>query len=71
MNYRTFFIYNVVGATIWVGVCVGAGVLFGNIAWVKEHFEAVIIGIIVVSIIPVIVEYVLAKRRGAASDAAK
>jgi membrane-associated protein len=37
MTYRTFAFYNVVGAVIWVGVCVGAGYLFGNIPIVQKN----------------------------------
>jgi membrane-associated protein len=50
-----------------VGICVGAGVLFGNIKWVKDNFEGVILGIIVVSLLPVVVEFILARRREAAA----
>lgn len=67
MNYRQFALYNVFGAILWVGICVGAGVLFGNIKWVKDNFEGVILGIIVVSVLPVVVEFILAKRRDAAA----
>jgi membrane-associated protein len=63
MNYGRFALFNVLGAVLWVGVCVGAGYFFGNIGWVKKHFEAVVVGIIVVSLIPLAVEFVLAKRR--------
>jgi membrane-associated protein len=52
MSYSTFTIYNVAGALVWVGVCVMAGHLFGNIPVVKENFELVIIGIIGVSLLP-------------------
>ena len=52
MTYATFTVYNVAGAAIWVGVCVMAGYLFGNIPVVKENFELVILGIIAVSLIP-------------------
>lgn len=65
MNYRNFVVYNIVGAVIWVGVCVGAGYFFGNLEWVKKHFEAVVLGIIGVSLIPLVVEWFLAKRRQA------
>lgn len=58
MNYGRFALYNIVGAIVWVGVCVGAGVLFGNIPWVKKNFEAVIIGIIVISVLPVVIEVI-------------
>ena len=52
MTYATFTVFNVAGAAIWVGVCVMAGYLFGNIPVVKENFELVILGIIAVSLIP-------------------
>lgn len=58
MNYGRFGVYNVSGAILWVGVCVGAGWYFGNIEWVKKNFEAVVIGIIIVSLIPLGVEYI-------------
>jgi membrane-associated protein len=56
MSYSVFALYNVTGAIAWVGICVGAGFLFGNIPVVKENFELVVIGIIFVSIIPLLVE---------------
>jgi membrane-associated protein len=61
MTYATFAFYNVVGGALWTLVCVGAGYLFGNIAVVKENFEFVIIGIIAVSLLPMVVE--LLRRR--------
>lgn len=63
MNYSKFFLYNVVGAIAWVGICVGAGWFFGNIPWVEEHFEAVLIAIIVISVLPIGVEFILAKMK--------
>ena len=64
MNYSRFVFYNVLGALLWVGICVGAGWYFGNFEWVKKNFEAVLIAIIVISLIPLVVEYILAKRKG-------
>ena len=58
MPSHAFVIYNAVGAVAWVGLCVGAGLLFGNVPIVKEHFSLVTIGIVIVSILPVAVEYV-------------
>lgn len=52
MTYAKFSVYNVAGAAVWVGVCVMAGYLFGNIQIVKENFELVILGIIAVSLLP-------------------
>jgi membrane-associated protein len=56
MSYHVFALYNVTGAILWVGVCVGAGYLFGNIPVVKENFELVVIAIVFVSVIPIGVE---------------
>ncbi len=67
MTYRTFVVYNIAGAILWIGVCIGAGWFFGNIPWVKKNFEAVVIAIIVVSLIPLAVEWFLARRRAAAA----
>ena len=61
MNYPTFLAYNVVGAIAWVGLCMGAGVLFGQIPWVKKNFEVVILGVIFISILPLVYEFVLSR----------
>lgn len=53
----TFGFYNFVGAVSWVGVCVGAGLLFGNVPVVKNNFSLVRIGIIGISLLPVVFEY--------------
>lgn len=63
MNYSRFVVYNIVGAVLWVGVCVGAGFVFGNIEWVKKNFEVVVLAIIAVSLIPLVVEFFLERAR--------
>src|SRR5213592_838380 len=45
MRPAAFVFYNVVGAAAWVVLCVGAGLLFGNVPMVKENFSLVTIGI--------------------------
>jgi len=62
MTSGSFVFYNVIGATAWVGLCVGAGWLFGNVPLVKENFSLVTIGIVFVSILPMLVEYVRHRR---------
>ena len=42
----------------WVGICVGAGYLFGNIPVVKENFELVVLGIVGVSLLPLVIELI-------------
>lgn len=68
MTYGTFIFYNIIGALLWVPICLLAGFFFGNLPVVKENFEMVLIGIIVVSLMPAIIEilrerYKLAKAR--------
>lgn len=67
MDYRRFMIFNIVGAALWVGLLVPAGWFFGNIPVVKENFEFVVIGIIVVSILPMVFE-IWKSRRVAAKE---
>jgi len=64
MDYRSFFSFNVVGAIVWVVLLAYGGYLFGNIPWVKQNISLVVIGIIVLSILPGVVEYFRAKRAG-------
>jgi membrane-associated protein len=61
MNAATFLFYNVAGGIGWVTVCMGAGFLFGNVPVIKENFTLVTIGIVFVSILPMVVE--LARHR--------
>lgn len=63
MTYGKFVLYNIVGGVAWVGVCVGAGYFFGNFRFVKENFEAVVIAIIVISLLPLVFEYWQARRQ--------
>jgi membrane-associated protein len=62
MHYQTFFMYNVIGGIIWVGLFTLAGYFFGNIPFVRDHFELVIFGIIGVSVVPIIIEYIKNKN---------
>ena len=63
MTYRQFVLYNLVGGLAWVAICLGAGHVFGRMEWVEKHFEMVIIAIVVISVLPMVVEYFLARRR--------
>jgi membrane-associated protein len=63
MSSASFGVYNLIGAAAWVGLCVGAGLLFGNVPIVKQNFSLVTIGIVVVSVLPVLFEVVGRRRR--------
>ncbi|HEB65446.1 MAG TPA: DedA family protein [Chloroflexi bacterium] len=61
MTYSHFIAYNVVGGLAWVSLFLFGGYFFGNIPVVKENFEFVILGIIFISVLPPIVEYLKAR----------
>jgi len=65
MNYGKFVWYNISGAILWVGVCVLAGHFFGNIPAVRDNFGLIAIGIVVVSLLPIVIEIIIAKRKPA------
>ncbi|MEV8424559.1 DedA family protein [Streptomyces niveus] len=63
MHYRTFVTFNVIGGTLWgVGVTV-LGYFLGQIDFVKANIELILIAIVVVSLLPIVFEYVRARRR--------
>jgi membrane-associated protein len=63
MKSGPFVFYNFVGAAAWVCLCVGAGLLFGNVPIVKDHFSLVTIGIVLVSVLPVVIEYLRSRQQ--------
>ena len=65
MRYSAFALFNVFGGVLWVGVCLGAGYAFGNVPIVKNNFSLVAIGIVAVSMIPMVVEWLRHRRKEA------
>jgi membrane-associated protein len=63
MTYRRFMAYNVIGGLVWIFLFLLAGFWLGGLEQVKKNFTWVILGIIVVSIIPAVVEFILERRR--------
>jgi membrane-associated protein len=63
MTARTFVFYNAIGAAAWVSLCLFAGIWFGNIPLVKNNFSLVTIGIVFVSILPMLFEIISHRRR--------
>ena len=63
MTSGSFVLYNLVGAAAWVSLCLGAGVLFGNVPIIKNNFSLVTIGIVFVSVLPMLFELMAQRRR--------
>jgi len=62
MTYARFLSYNVVGGVLWIVSLVYAGYLFGNIPWVKENLAWIVLGIVIVSLVPIAVQFVKERR---------
>lgn len=62
MAYGRFIVYNVFGAFIWTGLFLFLGYFFGNIPFVRHNFEIVIPAIILISVLPMVVEYMRGRR---------
>jgi membrane-associated protein len=65
MTYKKFLAFNIVGGAAWVGSLAYAGYLFGNIPWVKDNLAWIVVAIVIVSLIPIVVQYVKERRRRA------
>ncbi len=69
MNYFRFWMFNVSGAIIWVGLFLVGGYVFGNLPIVKKYFSLVMLGIIVVSVLPIAFEWWRDRRQTLAASA--
>jgi membrane-associated protein len=69
MDYRRFLLFNVTGGIFWVVSLTTAGYFFGNLPIVKENLSLVVLGIVIASIMPAVIEYV--RHRRAAARAAR
>ena len=63
MNYARFMMFNVVGAILWIGLILPCGWYFGGREFVKRRFEVIVLGIIFVSLLPMVFEWWKARRR--------
>lgn len=54
MNYRRFFSFDVVGGALWVGSLTTAGYLLGGVELIRKHIDLVCLGIILISVLPIL-----------------
>ena len=62
MTWSRFTFFNLIGAVGWVGSLTLAGYFFGNLAWVQQNLTAVILGIIVLSLIPLLIGWLQQRK---------
>lgn len=61
MRYGTFITYNVIGAILWVVGITLAGYFLGSFEWVQNNFSKIVMGIIVISVLPIVYEFIKEK----------
>lgn len=70
MDYRKKFLpFDIAGGALWISSMLLAGYAFGTHPWIQAHFEAVVIGIVGISVLPMIIEYIRQRRGGNTSAA--
>jgi membrane-associated protein len=63
MSASAFLFYNITGGILWVTICMGAGFLFGNVPIIRENFTLVTIGIVIVSVLPMVYEVIKHRKQ--------
>jgi membrane-associated protein len=63
MTYLKFTAYNVAGGVLWVGLFIYGGYFFGNLPVVKSNFSIVIVAIIILSVMPMVIEFLRARKK--------
>jgi membrane-associated protein len=64
MNYVRFLTFSVIGAILWVSICLTGGYFLGGLPFFKKHFELVILAIVFISLIPAVIHVLRARKRG-------
>ncbi len=75
MAYRSFFLFNLIGGSLWGAGVTVLGYFLGRLTFVRDNIEAIFIVIVLVSLVPIAFEYLRAKRssggRGAGGSGAR
>ncbi len=61
MNYKKYLSFDVLGGALWIGSLTTAGYLLGGVEWIRKHIDLVCLGIIGVSVLPIVFSYLKAK----------
>ncbi len=63
MKYRTFLLFDLLGGVVWISSLTLTGYCLGNYSWIQTHIEQVAIGIIVVSVLPMLIGLLVPKKQ--------
>ena len=67
-HFRTFLIWNMIGAALWIGAFMVAGVLLGDIPLVANNVELIAIAIVAISVLPMVISFIKARATKKAAD---
>lgn len=62
MRYRDFGMYNIIGGIFWIVSMTIAGYAFGNLEFIRKNFGLVVVGIVFISVLPMVIEYLRHRR---------
>ncbi len=62
IDFKTFMIYNVIGAISWIGLLSGIGYYLGEYSWVQKNLGYIVLGLIIITLIPLITTYLKEKK---------
>ncbi|WP_171052971.1 DedA family protein [Streptomyces marianii] len=71
MNYRSFITFNVIGGVLWGAGVTLLGAALGKVEFVHQHIEAILIAIVLVSVLPIVIEFMRARSRNKKEAAAE
>lgn len=63
MNYRKFLSFDILGGALWIGSLTLAGYLLGEVEFIRKHIDLVCLGIIFISVLPIITAYLKGKKK--------
>jgi len=62
MHYARFLAFSVIGALLWISICVAAGYKLAKVEFISKHFDLVVVAIVIISVLPMVFEYVKHRR---------
>ena len=68
MNFKPFIFYTVIGAILWIGSLSILGYYLGRISWIKENLEWIVIGLVIITSLPIINTFRKEKKLGKEND---
>ncbi|MCX8080096.1 MAG: VTT domain-containing protein [Bacteroidia bacterium] len=62
MTYSVYLLFDIIGGAIWIGSLTTAGYLLGEVEWIRKHIDLVCIGIVILSVLPIVIKFLKMKK---------